>query len=86
VGDQVVSVYTASELQHEVELGTPHIVIQEHLDLRTLSPAPSASVSQELLVIRRTTQSIRVRPGPSLPATIRKSFVSGSFTFVLAVG
>lgn len=65
VGGQVVPVYTAYELQQEVELGTPHIVIQDHLDLNEISAAPHDSFRGQLLVVRNTTLSIRVRPRTS---------------------
>lgn len=55
------SAYTAFELQRETELGTPHIVIQEHLDLTQLGPVPLTSTGGERIVVQNTTLSIRVR-------------------------
>lgn len=55
------SAYTSFELQRETELGTPHIVIQEHLDLTQLGPVPLTSTGGERIVVQNTTLSIRVR-------------------------
>lgn len=57
----MTAVYTAFELQREAELGTPHIVIQEHLDLTQLGPVSLTSDGGERIVVRNTTLSIRVR-------------------------
>jgi hypothetical protein len=56
-----VNVYTSFDLQREVELGTPHIVVLAHLDLTQLSPVDLSSRAGEVLVIRSGTLSIRVR-------------------------
>lgn len=73
------SVYTAFELQRETELGTPHIVVQEHLDLTQLGPVPLTSSGGERIVVQNTTLSIRVRrcppsariaPHPKLTCTV----------------
>ena len=67
------SVYTAFELQRETELGTPHIVIQEHLDLTQLGPVPLTSTGGERIVVQNTTLSIRVRSCPPCPLVAPRS-------------
>lgn len=54
-------VQTAEDFQEAVTLGIRHIVIERHLDLRTLPAAPAAEVPGARLVITSKTKSIRVR-------------------------
>lgn len=53
----------AAEFQREVNQGTPHIIIQEHLDLTGLGAAEGATDQNELLQHKLSTLSIRVRSG-----------------------
>lgn len=59
--DSPAIVFSAFDLQRETELGTPHIVIQDHLDLTQLEQVPLTSTGGERIVVRNTTLSIRVR-------------------------
>lgn len=61
-----VSVSSPADFQREVNQGTPHIIIQEHLDLTGLGPAEESSELNELLVHQASTLSIRVCSGPFL--------------------
>eukprot|EP00892_Ulva_mutabilis_P002495 jgi/Ulvmu1/12246/UM086_0037.1 len=54
-----LSVSLPAEFQRAVNQGTPHIIIQEHLDLTGLGAADGSSVLTELLVHQARTQSIR---------------------------
>ena len=54
-------VQTAEEFQQAVMSGNRHIILQAHLDLRTLSADPAAQVPGALMVITSKTKSIRVR-------------------------
>lgn len=64
-------VTTASQLSAEITKGTPHILIQQHLDLSALSDLEIGGVSRNGSeaqgFLPTTVKSIRVRPTP-LPA------------------
>ena len=63
---EAVEVTTPEEFQEQVRLGTPHIVITQHLDMSTASPFMEGTVMPNSLISLvnsgdAITQTIRVR-------------------------
>lgn len=75
-------VQTADMLQEAVISGIRHIIVESHLDLRTLPADPSAQVAGALLVITSKTKSIRVRDTNDaiLHTALHLVFVSTAFS------